>query len=280
MSGEPEEARLHEDQGPARASGPCPGTEVLRMEGVRKAFGDNVVLDGLNLRVCEGENLAILGKSGTGKSVILKIITGLLAVDDGEVCLWGQSVRNFKEDDWRPARRRIGMLYQSGALFDSMTVFDNVAFPARERKIHKEKEIRQLVEERLEWVSLAGTGELSPSQLSGGMRRRVALARTIAGNPEFMLYDEPTTGLDPVTGRRISRLMRDLDRKLRSTSILVTHDIGCARVVSSRWAYLSHGRILADGPPEEMLAIQDPEVRDFFISPDVAWNLPELPANP
>jgi phospholipid/cholesterol/gamma-HCH transport system ATP-binding protein len=250
------------------------------MEGVRKAFGNNVVLAGLNLRVCEGENLAILGKSGTGKSVILKIITGLLPVDDGEVCLWGQSVRNLNEDDWRPLRRRIGMLYQSGALFDSMTVFHNVAFPAQERNINNEMEIRQIVEERLEWVGLPGTGDLAPSQLSGGMRRRVALARTIAGNPEFMLYDEPTTGLDPVTGRRISRLMRDLDKKLRSTSILVTHDIGCARTVSSRWAYLSHGRVVAEGAPEEILATQDPEVRDFFISPDVAWNLPEVPTNP
>jgi phospholipid/cholesterol/gamma-HCH transport system ATP-binding protein len=239
-----------------------------------------VVLEGLNLRVHEGENLAILGKSGSGKSVILKIITGLLTADDGEVSLWGQSVRSFKEDDWRPLRRRIGMLYQSGALFDSMSVFDNVAFPARERKVFKELELRQLVEERLEWVGLQGTGDLAPSQLSGGMRRRVALARTIAGNPEFMLYDEPTTGLDPVTGRRISRLMRDLDRKLKSTSILVTHDIGCARTVSSRWAYLSHGRVVVEGTPEEILAIQDPEVREFFISPDMARNLPEVPTNP
>jgi phospholipid/cholesterol/gamma-HCH transport system ATP-binding protein len=161
-----------------------------------------------------------------------------------------------------------------------MTVFDNVAFPAQERKLHTEEEIRQLVQERLEWVGLPGKGDLAPSELSGGMRRRVALARTIAGNPEFMLYDEPTTGLDPVTGRRISRLMRDLDRKLRSTSILVTHDIGCARTVSSRWAYLSHGRVVAEGTPEEILSSQDPEVRDFFVSPDLAWNLPEVPTNP
>jgi len=245
------------------------GQEVLRLEGVTKAFGPNLVLDHLNLSLTQGENLAILGRSGSGKSVLLKIIIGLLEPDSGLVSLWGQPTESLSEDAWVPLRRHMGLVFQSGALFDSMSVFDNVAFPLLERKIHSESEIQRIVAERLEWVGLKDAGRLSPSELSGGMRRRVALARTIAVNPEFLLYDEPTAGLDPLTGRKISRLMRDLDTKLQSTSILVTHDIECARMVSSRWAYLSDGKVLADGAPAELLSSKEPEIREFMLPPGV-----------
>lgn len=252
---------------------------VLRVEGLTKRFGGKVVLEGLDFLVEEGEHVAILGKSGTGKSVLLKIITGLLEPDEGEVFLWGKSVRGLSDSDWVPLRRRMGFVFQSGALFDSLSVFENVAFPLRERKMKPESEISRIVEERLEWVALPKVGPLLPSELSGGMRRRVAIARTMAADPEFVLYDEPTAGLDPLNGRRISHLMRDLDRKRKSTSILVTHDIDCARTVATRWAYLSEGRIIVDGSPEEVCADTRTDVRQFLLLEDPARYLPSLPGD-
>lgn len=258
------------------------GAEVFRVEGLKKRFGAKVVLDGIDIRLSTGENLAILGKSGTGKSVLLKIVTGLIQPDEGRVFLWGQCMEDLTEEEWVPFRRRMGFVFQSGALFDSLTVHENVAFPLRERKLHSEAEIFRIAEERLDWVSLLGTGHLRPSELSGGMRRRVAIARTLAADPELLLYDEPTTGLDPITGRKISRLMRDMDRKLKSTSILVTHDLDCARAVSSRWAYLSEGRVLCDGPSDDFFSSPHPEVREFLLGEEPARNLPHrpLPAGP
>jgi phospholipid/cholesterol/gamma-HCH transport system ATP-binding protein len=247
---------------------------VLRVEGLRVAFGEKVVLDGLDLTVREGESLAVLGKSGIGKSVLLKVITGLITPSAGRVALWGTEVEGRSEEDWLPLRHRMGMVFQAGALFDSMNIFENVAFPLRERKGTPEEEIERIVEERLAWVGLSGTQALSVSELSGGMRRRVALARTLAADPEFVLYDEPTTGLDPVNGRKIARLMRDLDRKLHSTAIVVTHDIECARTVASRWAYLSRGRVVVDGSPDDLLRSRDPEVQEFLLGLEPARDLP------
>jgi phospholipid/cholesterol/gamma-HCH transport system ATP-binding protein len=247
--------------------------EILRVSRVSKSFGGQKVLDELDLSVRAGENLAIIGKSGTGKSVLLRIINGLMPADEGTLLLWGQPTGGLTEEEWVPLRRRMGMVFQSGALFDSMTVFDNIAFPLRERDAWSADEIRGLVEERLEWVELPGIGEQYPSQLSGGMRRRVALARTLAYSPEFILYDEPTTGLDPLTAQKISVLMRNLDTRMRSTSILVTHDIQSARIVSSRWAYLSAGKVLADGTPEELEHGPEGEVREFLRAHDSAPNL-------
>jgi phospholipid/cholesterol/gamma-HCH transport system ATP-binding protein len=249
--------------------------EVLRLEAVHKSFGQNQVLAGVDLSLRTGESLAVLGKSGSGKSVLLKIITGLLRPDAGRVFLWEGKTDQLTEEDWLPLRRRLGMVFQSGALFDSMSVFDNIAFPLRERKMQPEHEIRRIVEERLEWVSLSDAGRLAPSELSGGMRRRVALARTLAVDPEFILYDEPTSGLDPITGRRIAQLMRDLDRKLNSTSVLVTHDIDCAHIVSSRWAFLSGGRLVQDGSPDTFFSSPLEEVREFLLAEEKAQKLPE-----
>lgn len=246
---------------------------VLRFSGVNKSFGDRSVLKDLDFVVRKGEHVAILGGSGIGKSVLLRLVVGLLSPDEGQVELWGQSTTGLSEEGWVPLRRRIGMVFQSGALFDSMTVFENVAFPLRERRQHSEAELRQIVAERLDWVGLPDVAEQYPDELSGGMKRRVALARTLAFSPEFVLYDEPTTGLDPRTSERISILMRELESKLNSTVILVTHDIACARVVASRWAYLAGGRVVADGPPAELLVSDNQELREFLNAGNSARDL-------
>jgi phospholipid/cholesterol/gamma-HCH transport system ATP-binding protein len=237
---------------------------VVRFEGVKKSFGSTTVLDALDFRVERGENVAILGTSGTGKSVLLKLIIGLLRPDEGEIFLWGQPTSSLSEREMEPLRRRMGMVFQSGALFDSVSVFDNLAFPLREFGGVTEERIAEIVVERLEWVGLTGTAEQQPSELSGGMRKRVALARTLTVDPELILYDEPTTGLDPLNGRRVSTLIQNLDRKLESTSIVVTHDLACARTVASRWCYLSGGSVLVDGSPSEVLASRSDEVREFL----------------
>jgi len=237
--------------------------EVVRMEGVCKRLQARNVLNRLDLSLYTGENLAILGKSGTGKSVFLKLVSGLMIPDTGTVSLFGGSTVGLSEREWLPLRRRIGFVFQSGALFDSMTVGDNIAFPLREEH-RSEDEVSQIVAERLEWVGLQGTQERRPSELSGGMRRRVALARTLARRPELLLYDEPTSGLDPITSRRVGELLKELGQRVGSTSILVTHDVECARAVSHRWAYLGDGRLMADGPPEALLTSDEGEVREFF----------------
>ena len=256
---------------------------IVRLKDATLGFGGQIVLDGLNLEVQRGENLAVLGQSGSGKSVLLKVIIGLLKLQKGEAYLWDSPLSSLGEAAINGYRRRMGMVFQSSALFDSMTVFDNVAFPLRElddasnaprgrRAAGRitDGEVRRIVEERLEWVGLPGLGDKSPSELSGGMRKRVALARTMAASPELVLYDEPTAGLDPVSGRKIATLIRDLDARLDSTSIVVTHDIDCARVVASRWAFLSEGCILRAGRPTDLLESQEPEIRAFlapFSSP-------------
>ena len=241
------------------------GGEILRVDGLHKAFGPKVVLDGVSFTLERGEHLAVLGRSGTGKSVLLRLILGLLEPDEGGVTLWGTATDGFRDPEWAPLRRRCGLVFQSGALFDSMTVFDNIAFPLRQQG-RKEEEIGDIVQERLEWVELPDSGPSLPSELSGGMRRRVALARTLAGDPEFLLYDEPTTGLDPLTARRISDLMRDLGTRVCSASILVTHDLQSAQLVADRWIYLSNGKIEADGTPEELRRDGTDAVRSFLAA--------------
>lgn len=240
----------------------CSG-EVLEITDIHKSFGDNTVLDGVSLALDNGENLAVLGRSGSGKSVLLRIILGLLEADAGRVRLWETDTTGFSDEQWAPLRWRCGLVFQTGALFDSMTVYDNVAFPLRQQG-RPENEIRDEVHTKLEWVELPDSAKSMPSSLSGGMRRRVALARTLAASPEFILYDEPTTGLDPLTGRRISELMRELGTQVCGASILVTHDLQSAQIVSDRWIYLSNGKIAADGRPEELRAGETGEVDDFL----------------
>ena len=237
---------------------------LVEVKGLHKSFGPLKVMDGLDFTLLRGENVAILGQSGSGKSVLLKIIIGLLEPDEGEVSLWGRSIAELEDAELNVLRRKMGMVFQSGALFDSMTIFENLAFPLMEYGITDEEKLSKVVKERLDWVNLSGIEDKFPSELSGGMRKRVALARTLAADPELILYDEPTTGLDPLTSRKISSMIHDIDRRVKSTSIVVTHDLDCARKVSGRWCYLSGGRILAEGTPDELFESDSEEVRSFL----------------
>lgn len=235
---------------------------VLR--GVRKAFGERVVLDGIDLEVGKGETMVVIGYSGSGKSVLLKTIVGLLPPDAGSVLVDGQDVTRLSRDELYALRRRVGYVFQFAALFDSMTVADNVAMGLRRVEGLSEAEIRERVEESLALVELEGFGERAPAQLSGGQKKRVGLARAIALRPSYLLYDEPTTGLDPVTTAVIDRLILKLEAELGVTSLVVTHNMESVYRVGDRVAMLYEGRICYSGTPAEMRGVDDPVVRSFI----------------
>jgi len=240
--------------------------KVIEVSGVTKAFHGSPVLDGLSLDVLRGETLVILGRSGTGKSVLLKHMNALLRPDLGTIRFAGIEISHLTEAALVPIRRRIGMLFQGSALFDSLTIGDNVAFALDEHGLCRGSERARRVAELLAVVGLTGTESRLPAELSGGMRKRAALARTLALEPEVLLYDEPTTGLDPVTGRQINTLIRDLQSRFGLTSIVVTHDLASAYYVADRIAFLSEGRIRKVGVAEEMSRTQDPEIRTFLTA--------------
>ncbi len=229
-----------------------------------KTFDDHQVLQGLDLEIEEGEILTILGGSGTGKSVLLRMMIGLLKPDAGRILIEGQDLVPLPEDDLLKVRRKVGMLFQGAALFDSLTVLENVAFPLREHTRMTAGEIRDRVAEVLALVGMAGTEEKVPAELSGGMRKRVGLARAIALTPRLVLYDEPTTGLDPRNVEKINELITDLRAKLRVTSVVVTHDLQSAFRISDRVALLSEGRIAGTGTPAEIGQSQSPVVQEFL----------------
>lgn len=235
---------------------------VLR--GVRKAFGERVVLDGIDLEVGKGETMVVIGYSGSGKSVLLKTIVGLLPPDAGSVLVDGQDVTRLSRDELYALRRRVGYVFQFAALFDSMTVAENVALGLRRIEGLGEAEIRERVEESLALVELEGFGERAPAQLSGGQKKRVGLARAIALRPSYLLYDEPTTGLDPVTTAVIDRLILKLEAELGVTSLVVTHNMESVYRVGDRVAMLYEGRIRYSGTPAEMRGVDDPVVRSFI----------------
>ncbi len=239
------------------------GDPFIEFVGVKKRFGPKRIYEDLTLSIRRGETLCILGGSGTGKSVMLKLLIGLLKPDDGAILVEKQDVVPLDEDALLPVRRRISMLFQGGALFDSITVAENVAYPLREHFHMSDSEIAARVEERLEMVGLPGISEMKPDDLSGGMRKRVALARAIVADPEVVLYDEPTTGLDPVNTRRISELIRSVQQRLHVTSIVVTHDLGSAYMVADRLAMLHERRIAAVLPTAEFRRCPEPAIRDF-----------------
>lgn len=233
---------------------------------VRKSFDGKEVLRGLTLLIRKGEALVILGGSGTGKTVILKHIVGLLSPDGGRVYVDGREVTDYEENEFLSIRRKVGFLFQGGALFDSMSVFENVAFPLREHTQLSPDEIEARVKEKLKLVGLEGTDWMMPDKLSGGMKKRVALARAIVLEPEALLYDEPTTGLDPITTRWVSTLIRNIHEQLRITSVIVTHNIQSALSVADRIAFLYRGRIKFVGTPEEIEACEDHIVQEFVRS--------------
>ena len=240
---------------------------VVELRAVSKAFGEKVVLDAVDLTVVRGEVLVILGGSGSGKSVTLRHMNGLTHPDSGEVLVDGLSVSGLAEEELGPVRRKVGMLFQMGALFDSMTVFENVAFALFEHTTMTGEEIAARVVEVLGFVDLGpDVLPLLPSSLSGGMKKRVSLARTIALKPDVLLYDEPTTGLDPVTAMTINRLIVDLNSRLATTSVVVTHDIASALFVADRIAFLEKGRFAFVGTPGEARSSDVAALRAFLAA--------------
>ena len=240
---------------------------VVELRAVSKAFGEKVVLDAVDLTVARGEVLVILGGSGSGKSVTLRHMNGLTHPDSGEVLVDGLSVSGLAEEELGPVRRKVGMLFQMGALFDSMTVFENVAFPLWEHTGMTEAEVAARVTEVLGFVNLGpDVLPLLPSSLSGGMKKRVSLARTISLKPDVLLYDEPTTGLDPVTAMTINRLIVDLNTRLATTSVVVTHDIASALFVADRIAFLEKGRFAFVGTPAEARSADVAALRAFLAA--------------
>jgi phospholipid/cholesterol/gamma-HCH transport system ATP-binding protein len=239
---------------------------LIRFEGVKKAFGPKVIYEQLDLEIAPGSAFTILGGSGVGKSVILKMLIGLLRPDAGRVFFDGREVTHLQGDELAKLRQRIAMLFQAGALFDSLNVYDNVAYGLKEHFHGKmtKQEIVERVEWALELVGLPGIEGMNPSDLSGGMRKRVALARSIAVQPEVVLYDEPTTGLDPINTARVNHLIMGLQQRLKITSIVVTHDMRSAFTISDRLAMVHGGRIIFTGSVEELRNCQDPRVSDFI----------------
>jgi phospholipid/cholesterol/gamma-HCH transport system ATP-binding protein len=242
------------------------GESVISMHDVAKAFGSNHVLRGVSLEVERGTTVALLGASGSGKSVTLKTVNGLIPPDAGEISVLGHPVSELSEAELAPVRRRVSYLFQGGALFDSMNVFDNIAFPIREHEKLEPEALRERVSELLRMVRLEDVEDKQPSELSGGMRKRVAMARALAINPEIMLYDEPTTGLDPVTGGAIAELILDLDRHVGVTSLVVTHDIPLVVRVAERVVFLHEGRFIFSGSVDEARREAPQPVREFFAS--------------
>jgi phospholipid/cholesterol/gamma-HCH transport system ATP-binding protein len=257
----------------AAASTPTPGPgpqaipeTIVEFKNVWKRYSGKEILAGVNIQIRRGEILCVLGPSGTGKSVTLRHINGLTRPDEGEVTVFGQSVVSLSEEELAPIRRRLAMLFQGGALFDSMNVEENVGFPLKEHTTKTPREIAETVAEKLAMVGLPGTQRKMPSELSGGMRKRVALARSIALEPEIILYDEPTTGLDPLTSEKIGHLIVDINKRIRTTSIVVTHDIVMARTVSDRLAFLHQGRFQFIGTFGEASRGGHPVLMEYFRS--------------
>ncbi len=239
---------------------------VLEIKDLRKSFGDNHVLNGFNMQLHQGENLVIMGKSGSGKSVMIKCLVGLLEADSGAISVMKNDITKLDQEALDILRADIGFLFQGSALYDSMTVRENLEFPLRRhtQKNSLDTDINELVAEALENVGLANTQDLMPSELSGGMKRRIALARTLILKPKIILYDEPTSGLDPITAKEIIMLMQEIQQKYGTSSIIITHDIDCARVIADQMILLIDGIDYAVGTFEELYNSKDPKIKAFF----------------
>lgn len=238
---------------------------IIEITELNVSFGSNHVLRGLTLSLEEGENVVVLGKSGSGKSVLIKCIIGLIKPDSGNIHVLGQNITDLQSEQLNNIRLKTGFLFQSNALYDSMTVRENLEFPLRRHRIRKTKEeVDELVNEALTNVGLPNTEEMMPSELSGGMKKRIALARTLILKPKIILYDEPTTGLDPITGKEISNLMIEIQKKYNTSSIIISHDIYCVKIVANRIVMLIDGQCYADGPYNELSQSGDKRVKSFF----------------
>jgi len=237
---------------------------LFEVRGLRKAFGRQVVLNGLDIDIFAGEVITVIGESGSGKSILLKAMMGLLDIDEGTIRFDGEDVAGQTEQQWMQTRRRIGMLFQESALFDSLNVYENVAYALREQTTMTEEEIATRVGETLALVGLPGIETMAPSDLSGGMRKRVALARAVAVRPEIVFYDEPAEGLDPINVTRVNRLLLGLQKSLNVTSVVVTHNLKAAFAISDRLALIHDGVVAATGAPDAFLESADPVVREFI----------------
>lgn len=238
---------------------------VVDIKNLQKSFNNQMVLEDVSLQLKKGENLVVLGKSGSGKSVLIKCIVRLLTPDSGEIHVFGENANTLNRAGLSELRKRIGFLFQSGALYDSMTVKENLEFPLRRiKKEMPQKEMDEKIAEVLENVGLADALNKMPSQLSGGMRKRISLARTIVVDPQIMLYDEPTSGLDPITSEEISRQINKIQKEYKTSSIIITHDIECALTTADRLVMLHEGKIYKDGKIEDYNNSKDPFIRSFF----------------
>jgi phospholipid/cholesterol/gamma-HCH transport system ATP-binding protein len=237
---------------------------MIKIEGVHKSFGEKRVLQGVDLEVLKGESMVVIGGSGSGKSVLIKIIIGILRPDSGRVLVDGHNIAELDENELYSVRKKFGMLFQGAALFDSMRVWENVGFALLRNRTYSEKEVRRIATEKLRLVGLVGVEDLMPSELSGGMKKRVGLARAIAHNPEILLYDEPTTGLDPIMADAINDLIVDMREKISVTSVAITHDMQSAYKIADRIAMLYEGRIIEVGTPEEIRRTENPVLRQFI----------------
>lgn len=238
---------------------------IIRIESLSKSFDGQRVLDGVNLEVFEGETVVILGASGSGKTVLMSLLVGLLEPDSGRIIMAGEDVSAFTSDrQWDKMRLKIGFLFQGSALYDSMTVGENISFALEQHMRFTDEEIQDVVREKLRLVELEGIEDKMPAELSGGMQKRAALARAIAFNPRIIVYDEPTTGLDPIRAKNISELIVRLQRELQVTSIVVTHDLVCTSIVADRLALLHEGEFLFVGTMEELRRSENRYVREFL----------------
>lgn len=239
--------------------------EIVKITNLEKSFNNNRILNGVNVSVNKGENLVVLGKSGSGKSVLIKCIVGLVKPDEGQVCVFGNDISRLSYRELNEARIRIGFLFQNGALYDSMTVRENLAFPLRHHFKHLSKSEQQdIVMESLDSVGLKDAAEKMPSELSGGMMKRIGLARTLILKPDIMLYDEPTTGLDTATSKEISALILSMQKQKNISSIIITHDMDCAKTTADRIVMLKEGAIYIEGSFETLQHSDDTWIKSFF----------------
>ncbi|PHN05880.1 ABC transporter ATP-binding protein [Flavilitoribacter nigricans DSM 23189 = NBRC 102662] len=242
-----------------------PQTPLIRLRDIHKAFGDHQVIRGFDLELYEGENVVIIGKSGSGKSVLLKCIVRLLQADKGQIEVLGHNLEAIDQYSLDQLRVDVGFLFQGSALYDSMTVRENLEFPLRRHPERMGEEAEEkLIREALDSVGLGSAIDLMPEELSGGMKRRIALARTLILKPKVILYDEPTSGLDPITSKEIIQLIMDIQEKYNTAALIITHDMDCARVISNRVVILVEGTNYAEGTYEELYRSEDPKVQAFF----------------
>lgn len=249
---------------PALVTSPKLGEEIVRVEDLHVSFGEKKVLKGLNLSIRQGDNYVVLGPSGCGKSVLLKHIMGLFAPESGHIYLWGQDIVGMSEMEMFPLRKRMAIVFQEGALLNSLTVEQNLALALTSANKLPDDRIFEIVKERLEWVNMAGAENLKIAELSGGMKKRVSIARGLATDPELIIYDEPTTGLDPPLADTIDELIYSLSQRLKNTSLTVTHDLVAARYFGTRLGFFHHGRIVLETTPDQLDDITDEDFRHFI----------------